>query len=210
MKLSITLPSLTLLLLGVSPPIANGQTQESVRPPNVVFFLVDDLGWADISPNNPETFYETPHIQSLADSGMRFTSAYAACPVCSPTRASILSGRYPARMHTTDYFGAPQPERILAAGKDGKRGRFQRLPLLPAAYVDHLPLSEATLAETLKQEGYATYFAGKWHLGGDNFLPTDQGFDVNVGGQRRGGPYGQGSYLHPFPEWMPNLSSAEG
>lgn len=180
------------------------------RPPNIVFFLVDDLGWADITPNNPESFYETPNIQALADSGMRFSAAYAACPVCSPTRASIMSGRYPARIHTTDYFGAAQPGGILKAGAKGKRGRFQRLPFLPAEYVNHLPLEEVTLAEALKDNGYATYFAGKWHLGGDGFLPTDQGFDVNIGGQHRGGPYGGGSYLHPFPKWMPNLESEEG
>ena len=81
--------------------------------PNFVFFLVDDLGYMDVGFNNPESFYETPNLDLLSAEGMTFTNAYAACPVCSPTRASIMSGKYPARLNTTDYFGAPQPDDIV-------------------------------------------------------------------------------------------------
>ncbi len=157
---------------------------------NVVFFLVDDLGWRDIGAFG-STFYETLHVDRLAQEGMRFTEAYAACPVCSPTRASIMSGKYPARLNTTDFFGGPQPERVLS-NKKWKR------PLVPAAYVPHLPLEEVSLAEAFKQQGYATFFAGKWHLGGPGYFPEDQGFDVNRGGLQRGGPYGGDRYFSPY------------
>lgn len=162
--------------------------------PNFVFFLVDDLGYMDVGFNNPETFYETPNVDQLASEGMKFTNAYAACPVCSPTRASIMTGKYPARMNTTDYFGAPQPENILK----NRSGRFIRLPLLPAHYENRVALEEVTLAEALKSAGYATFFAGKWHLGPEGYWPEDQGFDVNIGGIERGGPYGGKRYFSPY------------
>lgn len=154
--------------------------------PNVVFFLVDDLGWRDLGAWG-STFYETPNADRLAREGMRFTSGYAACPVCSPTRASIMSGRYPARLKTTDYFGAAQPD---------KWKRNTRL--LPAAYLEQLPLEETTLAEAFKEGGYATFFAGKWHLGPEGFWPENQGFDINRGGWSKGGPYGPGKYFVPY------------
>ncbi|MBN2132374.1 MAG: sulfatase-like hydrolase/transferase [Sedimentisphaerales bacterium] len=157
---------------------------------NFVFFLVDDLGWTDLGCFG-STFYETPHVDRLAAGSMRFTNAYAACPVCSPTRASIMTGKYPARLRTTDYFGAPQPDTV------GPQWRKNRA-LLPARYRDRLPLEEVTLAEALKQHGYATFFAGKWHLGGEGFYPEDQGFDVNKGGIERGGPYGGKKYFSPY------------
>lgn len=160
---------------------------------NFVFILADDLGWTDLGCTG-STFYETPHLDRLASEGMRFTQAYAACPVCSPTRASILAGRYPARMDTTDWFGAPQPETAHNHPTGTK-------PLLPAPYLEHMPLEEVTLAEALKDAGYATFFAGKWHLGGDGFLPTDQGFDINKGGHHRGSP--PGGYFSPYNN--PNL-----
>jgi arylsulfatase A-like enzyme len=160
------------------------------RPPNFLFILVDDLGWTDLGCYG-SSFYETPHIDALATRGVRFTSAYAACPVCSPTRVSILTGKFPARLFTTDYFGAPQPE---------NSDNYWRTPraLLPASYVEHMPLEEITLAEALKEGGYATFFAGKWHLGGRGFYPEDQGFDVNQGGWERGGPYGGNRYFSPY------------
>ncbi|HRS12800.1 MAG TPA: sulfatase [Sedimentisphaerales bacterium] len=160
------------------------------RRPNFVFFLVDDLGWTDLGCYG-STFYETPNVDRLAAEGMRFTSAYAACPVCSPTRASIMTGKYPARLRTTDYFGAPQPDTVQSHWTRNK-------PLLPARYLDRLPLEETTVAETLKQHGYATFFAGKWHLGPEGFWPEDQGFDVNKGGHDRGGPYGGKRYFSPY------------
>jgi arylsulfatase A-like enzyme len=129
--------------------------------PNFVFILADDMGYMDIGANNPKSFYETPHIDSLAARGMRFTSGYAACNVCSPTRASILTGKYPARLGITNYIpGAGTKNRML----------------LPPANVMQLPLAEKTLAEALKDAGYTTFIAGKWHLGNDEFSPSAQGF----------------------------------
>ena len=123
--------------------------------PNVVFFLVDDLGYMDVSPNNPGTFYETPNIDRLARSGMRFTDAYAANPVCSPTRYSIMTGKYPTRIGATNWFS-------------GRReGRFANAPLH-----DVMPLSEVTLAESLKAASYRTAFLGKWHLGESRALTS--------------------------------------
>ena len=143
---------------------------QAERPPNVVFLLADDLGWSDLGCYG-SSFYETPHLDRLATEGVRFTQAYAACPVCSPTRASILTGRYPARLHNTDYFGGR------------RRGR-----LLPAQYDEQLALEEVTLAEALRAAGYATAFFGKWHLGGEGYGPLEQGFDSNVAGYSRGMP----------------------
>lgn len=172
------------LLLG---GCATVSTADKAKPTNFVFILVDDLGWADVSPNNPKTFYDTPNIQRLADSGMRFTNAYAACPVCSPTRASIMTGKYPVRTGVTDYIGA-------RAGKAWGRNT----KLLPPEYTRQLNHEETTIAEALKANGYATFFAGKWHLGGEKFWPEHQGFDVNVGGHSAGGPYGGKKYFSPY------------
>ena len=200
---------LTLAAAAVPAASLSPGTQGAERGPNVLVLLADDLGWMDVGFNNPDTFYDTPSLDRLAAQGVRLTDAYAACPVCSPTRVSLMTGRHPARLNTTDYFGAPQPDGILqAAAKQKKPGRFQKLPMLPAPYVNHLPHEEVTLAEVLGGSGYATFFAGKWHLGGDGFDPTTQGFDVNIAGNRRGGPYGPGKYFHPFG--MPNLTSKEG
>ncbi|MBM4155452.1 MAG: sulfatase [Lentisphaerae bacterium] len=165
---------------------AAGAVATAGASPNVVFFLVDDLGWTDLGCFG-SSFYETPNCDRLAREGMRFTSGYAACPVCSPTRASIMTGKYPARLATTDYFGAAQPDAWKRPTK-----------LLPASYLDRLPLEETTLAESLKAGGYATFFAGKWHLGPEGFWPEDQGFDVNKGGCDRGGPYGGKKYFSPY------------
>src|SRR5262245_21622612 len=119
------------------------------RPPNVVVFLVDDLGATDLGCYG-STFYESPRIDRLAAEGTRFTAAYSACPVCSPTRASIMTGKYPQRTGITDYInpsGANQPDKW-----------FRNTRLLPAAYADHLALEERTLAEELHDAGYATFF----------------------------------------------------
>ena len=180
----------TTAILGFCARVGFGRQQEAGRKPSFVFLLVDDLGWKDLGCYG-STFYETPNIDRLAAQGMRFTNAYAACPVCSPTRASILTGKYPARLRTTDYFGAPQPE---TARKHWTKDK----PLLPARYEDRVPLEEVTVAEALKEGGYATFFAGKWHLGPEGFWPEDQGFDINKGGCERGGPYGGKKYFSPY------------
>ncbi len=146
--------------------------------PNIVFILIDDLGWKDLSCYGSE-FYETPNIDRLQKEGILFTSAYAASPVCSPTRASILTGKYPARLGITNYIGGRE------------RGK-----LLPPANLEYLPLSEKTLPKTLQEAGYRTYHVGKWHLGGSQYLPQYQGFDKNVAGCEWGAPrYG---YFSPY------------
>ncbi len=178
---------LSLLVLAAGLTFAH--SARAANPPNIVFFLADDLGWRDLGCYG-SNFYETPNVDGLAASGMRFTQGYAACPVCSPTRASILTGKYPVRTRVTDYInpgGANQPE----AWNRNTR-------LLPASYSDRMPLEEVTLAEALKDNGYATFFAGKWHLGSEGFWPEDQGFDVNKGGIERGGPYGGDRYFSPY------------
>jgi arylsulfatase A-like enzyme len=154
------------------------------RPPNIVLFVMDDLGATDLGCFG-STFYETPHIDELAAGGMRFTAAYAACPVCSPTRASIMTGRYPQRAGITDYIGGSnQPEKWT-----------RNTRLLPAPYSMQLALEERTIAEVLREAGYANCSSGKWHLGGTGFLPTDQGFDVNIAGYAAGSPR---SYFPPY------------
>jgi arylsulfatase A-like enzyme len=137
--------------------------QESGAPWNVVLILGDDLGWRDLGCTG-STFYETPAIDRLAAQGMKFTGAYSACNVCSPTRAGIMTGKYPARLHTTNFFGG------------NRRGS-----LLPPTYRQSLPTEETTLAEAFRQAGRRTAFAGKWHLGGKGSLPADHGFDVSIG-----------------------------
>jgi len=142
----------------------------------------------DIGANNPDTFYETPNIDRLAKMGMRFTNGYAANPVCSPTRYSIMTGKYPSRIDATNYFS-------------GKRSaQFNPAPLF-----NRMPLEEKTIAEVLKEAGYVTFFAGKWHLGPtENYWPTSQGFDINKGGHKEGGPWGGGKYFSPYDN--PRLS----
>lgn len=149
-------------------------------PPNIVFILVDDLGWKDLGCYGSE-FYETPNIDLLSSEGMIFTQAYAASPVCSPTRAAIMTGKYPHRVNITDWIPGDDPK---------------NRSLLGPADSNELALSETTLAEALKQNGYKTFFAGKWHLGSEGFYPEEQGFDINVGGHHRGSP--PGGYYTPY------------
>lgn len=162
--------------------------------PNILFILVDDLGWRDVGFNG-STFYETPYLDSLAVRSACFSNGYAACPVCSPTRAGILTGKYPARMQTTDWFGAPQPTNVAQHWTRDK-------PLLPAPYQAYLAPEETTLAETLQAAGYTTFYAGKWHLGEEPaYWPEEQGFATNVGGFDKGSPP---SYFSPYKN--PRLS----
>jgi arylsulfatase A-like enzyme len=149
-------------------------------PPNIVFILADDLGWADLGCYG-SSFYETPNLDALAAGGMRFTDAYAACCVCSPTRVSILTGKYPARLQLTDW---------LPGQRDKPEHKLRRPQL-----VDHLPKDEVTIAAALKKAGYVTACMGKWHLGGPEFFPEKFGFDVNVAGCKLGHPP---SYFSPY------------
>ncbi len=203
MKLVPTLLLTALLMAGYSVP---GSAQIPARPSqplNVVFILADDLGWMDISPNNPDTFYDTPNLKRLAESGMRFTAGYAACPVCSPTRSSIMTGQYPARTRNTNYFGGPNgflesiPQNYDPM-EDAKFGWAGARPVFPAPYLMRLADEHTTLAEALKQNGYTTFFAGKWHLGPEGSWPEDHGFDINKGGHKGGGPYGGKKYFSPY------------
>jgi arylsulfatase A-like enzyme len=182
------LPLRVLLLLILAPcSLSLAAASAAARPPNIVFFLADDLGQRDLAVYG-SSFYETPHLDRLAREGARFTDAYAACPVCSPTRASIMSGMWPQRTGITDYIGAPLKPEL-----------WQRnTPLRPAPYADRLALDAPTLAKAMKAAGYATFFAGKWHLGPEGWWPENQGFDHNLGGNERGGPYGGKRYFSPY------------
>nr|MDO8111051.1 sulfatase [Candidatus Sigynarchaeota archaeon] len=146
--------------------------------PNFVFILIDDMGWRDLT-SYGSTFYETPNIDTLARDGMLFTDAYAACPVCSPTRASIMTGKYPARLGLTDYIGG------------STKGK-----LLPPPYIRYLAIEETTIARALKDGGYQTFHVGKWHLGSEQYWPERHGFDVNVGGCDWGSP--KHGYFSPY------------
>ncbi|HUX56325.1 MAG TPA: sulfatase [Bacteroidales bacterium] len=174
-----------LALMAIS-PLCMSLSTKNIRKPNIVFFLVDDLGWMDIGANGSK-FYETPNIDKLANEGVRFTQAYAASPVCSPTRASILTGKNPARIHLTQWIGGPgNPD-----------------------YVHNLPLEEVLFPELLKDAGYKNIFLGKWHLndleGEGTFWPDKQGFDINIGGHWRGGLYLPNKYFSPWD--IPNLKN---
>lgn len=149
------------------------------RAPNIVFILADDLGWTDLGCFG-STFYQTPNIDRLAREGMRFTSAYAACPVCSPTRAAIMTGKYPARLHVTDWIPGRTPP-----------GVRMRVP----EWTPRLPLSEVTIAEALQPAGYTAASIGKWHLGTEEHYPEKQGFAVNFGGTHLGSPP---NYFYPY------------
>ena len=160
-------------------------------PENIVFFLVDDLGWMDVGYNNPDTFYETPNIDWLASRSLVFNSAYSTSSVSSPTRASIMTGKYPARVGMTDFTGARTPEKVLTR-------RNYPHPLLPAVFENKIRLQETTIAEALKKAGYGTFFAGKWAIGPPGFWPEDQGFDINKGGWTIGAPQTGNKYFSPY------------
>jgi arylsulfatase A-like enzyme len=164
--------------------------------PNILFILADDLGYTDLSCMG-SNFYETPNIDRIAAGATIFTNGYAACQVCSPSRASIMTGKFPARHDITVHIGSPSGEAWRT------RNRFTKL--LPAEYTHNLPAEYTTMPEALKQAGYKTFFAGKWHLGSEGSWPEDHGFDINVGGWTSGGP--SGGYFSPYKN--PNLENLE-
>ena len=153
----LLLPACFLLQSGIL--IANAGKNEP--GPNFLFLLVDDLGWADLGCYG-STFHETPHLDRLAKEGLRFTDAYTAASICSPTRASIMTGKHPVRVDITDWI----------PGSNGQ-GRRMKTP----RDTHQLALEEVTIAEALKEGGYSTFYTGKWHLGGKAFSPDKQGFD---------------------------------
>ena len=155
--------------------------------PNIIFILADDLGCTDLQCTGSR-FYESPHIDRIAKKGINFTQGYAACQVSSPSRASILTGKFTARHGITNWIGETTGEQWREMGRHSK--------LLPAEYTRQLPSSEVTLAEALRENGYKTFLAGKWHLGGDGSMPEDHGFDINIGGYESGSP--RGGYFSPY------------
>jgi len=179
---------ITILIAAVMAAVACHTPRDT---PNFVFILTDDLGWIDLGYAGSQ-LYETPYIDRLAADGLVFTNAYAASPVCSPTRASILTGRHPARLDITDWIPGDDP---------------QDRRLLGPVDLNQLPLHEVTIAELLRGAGYTSGFIGKWHLGGEGFHPEQQGFDLNIGGHHAGQP---ASYFFPYTNdrgfWdIPNL-----
>lgn len=150
---------------------------QSTPRPNIVFILIDDMGWRDVGCTGSD-FYETPNVDRLASQGMRFTHAYTAGCVCSPTRASLLTGKYPVRIPITDY---------IAGARKAK--------LIPADYLKALPENTPTVSKALHDAGYFTGYFGKWHLGKEPNLPEMFGFDLNVGGFGAGSPP---SYFSPY------------
>jgi arylsulfatase A-like enzyme len=150
------------------------------RKLNFIIILIDDMGWTD-GGTFGSRFYRTPNIDRLASQGMKFTNGYASCPVCSPSRAGIMTGKYPARLHLTDWIPG--------------RKQWPTAKLLTPEFEQQLPLAEVTIAEALKPEGYVSAAIGKWHLGGKPFYPEHQGFDINIGGTEKGSPP---SYFPPY------------
>lgn len=168
---------------------SNEKSQKNVIPqkPNILFVLVDDLGLKDLSFTG-STFYETPNIDKLASNSFEFTQGYASSRVCSPSRASIMTGKFTARHGITDWIGAKTDTNWRKLNREDK--------LLPANYVHSLPKEDITLAEAMKANGYKTFFAGKWHLGDEGSYPEDHGFEINKGGWDKGSP--AGGYFSPF------------
>lgn len=182
------------LLLMVTLACTSTPTTES--KPNILFILADDLGYMDLSCMGSK-FYETPNIDRIAAEGTVFSNGYAACQVCSPSRASIMTGKFPARHGITVHIGSP------SGVEWRKRNRYT--PLLPAEYIHQLPAEYTTMPEALQQAGYTTFFAGKWHLGAEGSWPEDHGFDINKGGWTSGGP--NGGYFSPYKN--PKLENLE-
>lgn len=183
----VRLAVLVMLLL-VSTKLTAAET------PNVVLIVADDLGAMDLGCYGSK-FHRTPNLDKLAADGMRFTQSYAACPVCSPSRAAIMTGQYPQRFQLTDWL----------PGRPDRPDQRLKRPMLR----NHLPLEATTIADLLKPAGYVCASIGKWHLGGDGFEPTKQGFEINIAGDAAGSPQ---SYFAPFRrpngKAMPGLSDA--
>ena len=172
-------------------------TAQTQTRPNVVFIVVDDYGWADVGYNGSR-FYETPNIDKLAADGVIFTDGYAAAPVSSPARVSIMTGKNPARTGITDWIPGYQ------YGLD--KQKLSKYKMLSPEMPLNMPLEEVTIGEALREQGYKTFYVGKWHCAEDSlFYPQYQGFDVNIGGWLMGKPNGdvrkkggRGAYFSPY------------
>lgn len=181
--------SVSFLILGVALCGAPAAAQDDPRP-NVLLILADDLGCHDLSCTGSQ-YYETPNIDRIASESVVFTNGYAGCAVCSPSRASIMTGKFTARHGITDWIGAQSGERWRQQGRHSK--------LLPADYLHNLPHSFVTLPEALREAGYATFIAGKWHLGGKGSMPEDHGFDTSIVGRINNGYFGPYGDSNPHP-----------
>ena len=184
------------MFLGSATALLSSAAAAGSQRPNVVFILVDDLGWRDLGCYG-STFYESPNIDALAESAMRFTDAYAANPTCSPTRASILTGQYPARTGFTAPTGHMPGVQVHAQ-------RTKHLPDVRAASptsVNFLSPDYYTMSETFRDAGYSTAFLGKWHLGCAPHFPEENGFEFVVGGREHAGPPGKNGQRKFFPPW---------
>ncbi|MBI5775334.1 MAG: sulfatase [Verrucomicrobia bacterium] len=172
---------LTFIVIGLAAllnaPLA--QAQSSAAKHNVVLILADDLGWTDLACFGSD-FYETPNLDRLARTGMKFTQNYSACTVCSPTRSALMTGKYPARLHITDWIPGRMPDNPK---------------LLVPDWTKELPLEETCIAKVFQSAGYATASMGKWHLGDEPYFPEKHGFDVNVAGLNAGSPP---TYFAPY------------
>ncbi|ANW95376.1 hypothetical protein AXE80_03365 [Wenyingzhuangia fucanilytica] len=187
-----------LILLGLL--FINSNSLLAQSKPNIVFIIVDDLGYSDLEFMNQKEGIQTPNINKLVKTGMLFTEAYAAAPVCSPTRASIVTGKSPASVKITCHIPGIGMEKYYDKLNKGRK-------LKEAFFLDHLPQEEVTVAEALKKQGYKTGYIGKWHLGGGGSIyakdgiinpaynPDKQGFDINIGGCAYGQP---ASYFSPY------------
>jgi len=184
------------------------ETGKVADKPNIIFILVDDLGWRDVGFMGSQ-FYETPNLDQLASQGMVLTNAYAACAVCSPTRASIMTGKYPARLGITDWIRPLYWRDTTVILNEYVGDSTRKLLCPPNPY--WLDLEEYTIAEMLNQHGYSTAHIGKWHLGDEDYFPEKQGFNFNIGGCDIGQPP---SYFDPYvnklmPGGIPTLASVD-
>ncbi len=183
------LPFYFFLALFMAAPLA--ARIETERPPNIILLLADDLGWNGIGCYGSD-FHETPNLDRLAARGTKFLDAYAACTVCSPTRAAAMTGIYPARLHVTNWIpGTKMPKAKLS----------------PPDWTLYLEQRHATIAEVLRDGGYKTAHVGKWHLGGEGSLPENHGFDIDIGGTDRGSP--PGGYFLPNNLDLPGAKEGE-
>ena len=176
---------LKLLSMGLVMSGCNNVNKSDPRKPNIICIVADDLGWSDLACYGAD-LHQTPNIDNLASKSLLFTESYAAAPVCSPTRASIMTGKYPARLHFTIWS---------EAASIAERKNQEIYPFLPPQTLENLPLEEVTLAERLKEHGYLTAHVGKWHLGDLMHFPETQGFDVSVAASQRGAPP---TYFYPY------------
>ncbi len=189
-----SLPPMRTLALGVL-----AAAVASAASPNVVLFYVDDLGWKDLAVQGSEVF-ETPNADRLAAEGIRFTQAYAPAPVCSPSRAALMTGKTPARVGFTGHITA------IARHRHPEHGR-----IIPPDDYMNLPAQETTLAEALAPAGYVSASVGKWHLGFPGSWPRDHGFDVNIAGQTHGSPPSHFfPYEDPKKDWNPSIETLHG